>query len=94
MAVLALSSVPSSCRDSVVVVEPAEHGDRNDLAGMREWNTFTGNGDELVEPLMRASPVEMISSEIVRAHEFSLWEVDSLTLRPHRSERFPRHTDR
>src|ERR1019366_9387467 len=54
-----LARPPSSCRGAVVVVQSAEHGDRDNRSGERTWRAFTGNRNPLTDPLVRSSHVEV-----------------------------------
>jgi hypothetical protein len=50
---------PWSCRRAVVVMQPAEHGDRRDRAGEPGSDPFARERDPLVDPLVGPSRVEV-----------------------------------
>src|SRR5580658_1062198 len=50
---------PSSCRHAIVMMKPAEHGDRGDRAGELRTDAFIGDGNPLADPLVGSRRVEV-----------------------------------
>jgi hypothetical protein len=50
---------PPSCRHAIVVVQPAEHGNRRDRCGEAGSDVFARDRNPLTDPLVRPSRVEV-----------------------------------